>query len=208
MPELVRKIMADAYHEAGHAVLAILCGHRVVHVDMRPDDHKGFAASIRHGEGEFELQLALLPDLMTENDGNLFASIDLENSQEQMSDDQLRRYELVCLMDTYSGPEQEVFIASAGGLAHQKYEPDSFNPETCDQDWEDAFEHLLVAADQAEQTVEETKSHLIEEAANLLDRDDVWSAVMALANELKPNELIDGEIATETLIAALVGIED
>lgn len=148
----------DAYHEAGHAYMAIRVGARVRSVTIEPDRDDGPA---RHADIQVEWPRAT--------------------------------------MISRGFQEKAVLVALAGPVAEMLHRGERFHPGLVAEwsaDWQMAWEaagHLIAAERKRLEYLERQAISLY----HLFHRDEHWSVVAAIVDELLAHETLDGEQVEE-----------
>jgi ATP-dependent Zn protease len=149
-----RSMEITAYHESGHALMAVYVGAEVYSVTVDPDWDDG---PQRFGDTQIHWDTAGLSE---------------------------REYH-----------EKRILVALAGPVVEMLYTGDSFHPGMVSEwaaDWAEAWEAAATFhADQRQRLVylERTAADLYQ----LLNREDFWSALSALADHLLAYETLETE---------------
>jgi hypothetical protein len=153
-----------AYHEAGHALMALLLGGDVRRITIEPDSDE-------------------LPD----REGDTMVAWGLADSSER------------------EFAAKAVQVSLAGPVAEMLYTGDPFHPGLVVEwaaDWQEAWRaaaRLHVHSRQRLEYLEQTSIRLY----HLLDREDLWAALAALADNLLAYETLDRDQIEEIVGAWL-----
>ena len=155
----------SAYHEAGHAFMAIYVGARLRSVTIEPDWDDG-------------------PER--------FADIQVEWPLDQFTDRELH--------------EKSVLVALAGPVAEMIHRGEPYHPGFVAEwasDWVTAWQAMapLIPDERQRLTYLEQATR---ELYQLLQQDDRWAAVAAIADHLVAHETLEGE-EVEEIIAQWLG---
>jgi len=149
-----------AYHESGHAFMAVLVGARVRRITIEPEDDDG---PRRFGDAQIEWRL----------------------SQFTPKDRQ----------------EKFVLVALAGPVAEMLYSGEPFHPGHVTE-WADDWRAAWEAATPLFRD-EKKRLRYLEEATRqiykLLDAENHWAALAAIADNLLAHETLDGEQIEEVV---------
>jgi hypothetical protein len=173
-----RKKVKLAYHEAGHAVAAWICGIRVKRVTIVPD-----ARSLGHVVHQF-MPVCIETDSWDREDWEAFMYEDREPRGTPS------------LEEAKHNRETEIIILLAGGIAARRYNPRGREDYTSgDREDMHAFvrSYVTVSAQKGEAYVDRLKAR----AAEILE--EHWYLVKALAEELLGRRTLDGDETTKFL---------
>ena len=144
-----------AFHEAGHAFVAVMAGARVVSVTIEPDEDE------RYGDTEVAW------------------------SRSQFSDREFA--------------EKLALVALAGPVTEMVMTGDRYHPALLPEwsaDWAQAMNAASALFSEEAKQVEFLERMTIE-THSILSRDDVWSFIGAIVDELVAHETLEGETVHE-----------
>ena len=190
------ELEATAYHEAGHAVFAWLCGHRIEYATIKRDPSDGCSGSVQHEKYGDELLFDDISifDAHPNEPGELVIRTG-DTTARPLTQGERYVLELYEDLADLSDPERSVMISASGELAHRKFVPGTFEEYRSASDWENAQEHLWYLAEKQGVDPSEIRANVIDSVNKLLENPWVGCAVKTLSAELLKREtLIDLEI--------------
>jgi ATP-dependent Zn protease len=186
---MMNELKCTAYHEAGHAVMAWFCEHRLRTSTIKPEGTN--AGNIQHGE---HAPPASLVDSHIWDDPTIAL---VDGALQKLTAIELQFDNFASeISDRFTANEKEVLIAAAGEVAQKKLEPKSFQPIHSSQDWGSVFESL-------EQLERGARERLYNATERLMDDPIVWAAVRALSAELLARETLSSSDAIAAMRRAI-----
>ena len=191
--KITKALQSIAYHEAGHAVVAWLCGHSLGEVTIRPDTAKGTLGNIQHDEqGSNDLFEPFELEPYADAPGGWVVRTG-DTTTRHLTDDERHGLELSERLSGQDLDEQHVMIAAAGEAAERKFSPETVEPEQSQDDWKSVFQSLERLTVKRQLSQGKVRSKLTAQTVSLLDDPLVWRMVEAVADALLAKQTLSAD---------------